>query len=100
MKTILKPPSRSGDSIRFRHWHRHISRADTAYTNTTDYGYFDGANAILTGDEDELSDVVTDDVFKATVTVIGAFDLDTQIGGNTTVPHLTVDKLKVIGNNG
>ena len=53
-----------------------------------------------TGDEDELSDVVTDDVFKATVTVIGAFDLDTQIGGNTTVPHLTVDKLKVIGNNG
>ena len=75
-------------------------RADTAHTNTTDSGYFDGANTILTGDEDDLSDLVQDDVFRASVTVTGSFDYDTQIGGNTTVPHLTLNNLKVIGNNG
>ena len=75
-------------------------RADTAHTDTTDSGYFDGANTILTGDEDDLSDLVQDDVFRASVTVIGSFDYDTQIGGNTTVPHLTLNNLKVIGNNG
>jgi hypothetical protein len=47
-----------------------------------------------------LSDLVEDDVFRATVTVIGSSDQDRQIDGNTTVPHLKVDKLEVVGNNG
>ena len=51
------------------------------------------------GDADDLSDVVEDDVFKATVTVLGSYSYDTQIGGNTTVPHLQINKIKVIGNN-
>lgn len=73
--------------------------ADTAYKNTTDSGYFDGENTMLQGTSTILSDVVEDDVFKATVTVLGSSSYDTQIGGNTTVPHLQVDKIAVIGNN-
>ena len=60
--------------------------ADTAHKNTTEYGYFDGENTMLTGDASDLSDVVENDVFKATVTVLGSHSYDTQIGGNTTVP--------------
>jgi hypothetical protein len=75
-------------------------RADTAHTDTTDFAFLDGANTILTGAKDDLSDLVQDDVFRASVTVIGSFDYDTQIGGNTTVPYLTINNLKVIGNNG
>jgi len=73
--------------------------ADTAYRNTISYGYFDGENAYLEGNADKLEDLVEDDVFKATVTVEGSFSYDTQIGGNTTVPKLKVDKIKVVGNN-
>ncbi len=73
--------------------------ADTAHKNTTEYGYFDGENTMLSGDVDDLSDVVEDDVFRAAVTVLGSYSYDTQIGGNTTVPHLQVDSIKVIGNN-
>jgi hypothetical protein len=75
-------------------------RADTAHTDTTDSGYFDGANTILTGEHDELSELIQGDIFRASVTVIGSFDYDTQMGGNTTVPYLTVNNLRVIGNNG
>jgi hypothetical protein len=73
--------------------------ADTAYKNTTDYGYFDGENTMLNGDAAKLSDVVEKDVFRATVTVLGSYSYDTQIGGNTTVPELQINKIKVIGHN-
>jgi hypothetical protein len=73
--------------------------ADTAYKNTTDYGYFDGENTMLTGDTAKLSEVVEKDVFRATVTVLGSYSYDTQVGGNTTVPHLEINKIKVIGHN-
>jgi hypothetical protein len=73
--------------------------ADTAYKNTTDYGYFDGESTWLNGDAAKLSDVVEKDVFKATVTVLGSYSYDTQIGGNTTVPELQINKIKVIGHN-
>jgi hypothetical protein len=74
--------------------------ADTAHTDTTDHGVFDGKATLLAGDEADLSDLVADDVFRATVTVIGSSDYETPTGRNTTVPHLKVNKLKVVGNNG
>jgi hypothetical protein len=74
-------------------------RADTAHADTTEYGNFEGANTILTGDEEVLPDLVEGDVFRASVTVVGSYDYDTQIGGDTTVLYLAVHSLKVIGHN-
>jgi hypothetical protein len=71
--------------------------ADTAHRNTMSYGFFDGENTLLTGSAKQLDDIVEDDVFRASVTVLGKMDYDTQIGGNTTVPLLEVNSLKVIG---
>jgi hypothetical protein len=71
--------------------------ADTAHRNTMSYGFFDGENTLLTGSAKQLDDLVEDDVFRASVTVLGKMDYDTQIGGNTTVPLLEVNSLKVIG---
>jgi hypothetical protein len=75
-------------------------RADTAHMDPTDSGNIDGANTILTGDEDDLSNLVKGDIFRASVTVIGSFDYDTQMGENTTLPYLTVNNLRVIDKNG
>ncbi len=44
-----------------------------------------------------MKDVVNDDLFRAEVTVAGALSYDTQIGGNTTVPTLTTDTIRVTG---
>jgi hypothetical protein len=71
--------------------------ADTAHRNTMSYGFFDGENTLLTGTAKQLDDLVEDDVFRASVTVLGKMDYDTQIGGNTTVPLLEVNSIKVIG---
>jgi hypothetical protein len=71
-------------------------RADVANRNTMSYGFFNGDNAMLTGEKSELEDLVEDDVFRATVTVSGSYSYDTQIGGNTTVPLFKVNKIKVI----
>ncbi len=54
---------------------------------------------MLTGDEAKLADFAEGDVFKATVTVVGSFSYETQIGGNTTVPMLTVNSIRRIGSN-
>jgi uncharacterized membrane protein YcgQ (UPF0703/DUF1980 family) len=70
--------------------------ADTAHRNTMSYGFFDGDNALLTGSTKQLDDLVEDDVFRASVTVLGKIDNDTQTGGNTTVPLLEINSLKVI----
>jgi hypothetical protein len=70
--------------------------ADTAYRNTMSYGFFDGENTLLTGTAKQLDDLVEDDVFRASITVLGKIDYDTQIGGNTTVPLLEVNSIKVI----
>jgi hypothetical protein len=70
--------------------------ADTAHRNTMSYGFFDGENTLLTGSAKQLNDLVEDDVFRASVTVLGKIDYDTQIGGNTTVPLLEVNSIKVI----
>jgi hypothetical protein len=71
--------------------------ADTAHRNTMSYGFFDGENTLLTGTAKQLDDLVEDDVFRASVTVLGKMDYDTQIGGNTTVPLLEVNSIKVVG---
>ncbi len=75
-------------------------RADVANRNTTEYGFFDGENAIFTGTEKRLNDFVNGDVFKATVKVTGSLTYDTQIGGSTTVPEFEIIKITRIGNNG
>jgi Protein of unknown function (DUF2510) len=71
--------------------------ADTAHRNTMSYDFFDGENTLLSGNAKHLDDLVEDDVFRASVTVLGKIDYDTQIGGNTTVPLLEVNSIKVIG---
>ena len=63
------------------------------------YGYFDGENSWMEGKASKLEDLVEDDVFKATVTMVGSYSYDTQAGGNTTVPELQVDSIKQFGHN-
>jgi len=62
------------------------------------YGFVNyPTNTMLTGDENGLATLVEGDIFRAEVTVIGPYSYDTQIGGSTTVPALTVTAYKVIG---
>jgi hypothetical protein len=58
--------------------------ADTAHRNTMSYDFFEGENTPLTGNAKRLNDLVEGDVFRASVTVLGKIDYDTQIGGNTS----------------
>jgi hypothetical protein len=73
-------------------------RADTAHTDTRVDGYFAGANTILTGDEEDLAGLVQGAVFKASVTVVGSLNYDTQIGAKTIVPYLTINNLRIVDN--
>ncbi len=50
-------------------------------------------------DPEILSDVVQGDVVKMFVEVDGSYSYDTQIGGNTTVPSVRVNIIKVIGSS-
>lgn len=70
-------------------------RADVGASNR-EYSFDYPTNTILSGDEDELSDLVEDDEFRAKVTVTGSLTYDTQIGGETTVPQLQVESIKVL----
>jgi len=56
-------------------------------------------NAILTGDERSLADLVEGDFFTATVTVAGEYSYTTTMGGALSVPLLQVDKIQVTGWN-
>ncbi|MFF5180706.1 hypothetical protein ACFY2Q_21980 [Micromonospora sp. NPDC000316] len=70
-------------------------RADVAHRRMADeYDY--KTNTILSGTESDLDNLVEDDIFRANVTVLGSFSYDTQIGGETTVPLLRVDSIKVL----
>ncbi|BBH71849.1 hypothetical protein ACTI_85340 [Actinoplanes sp. OR16] len=53
-------------------------------------------NTILDGYISDLADLVEDDEFRAKVTVSGSYSYDTQIGGNTTAPQLSVDAIEVL----
>jgi hypothetical protein len=50
-------------------------------------------NTVLGGNAADLQDIVVDDEFTAEVTVTGSLTYQTQIGGNTTVPMLLVQKI-------
>lgn len=47
-----------------------------------------GTNTYVDADRTLLNGLVEGDVFRAEATVVGAQSYDTQIGGNTTAPHL------------
>ncbi|WP_328415491.1 hypothetical protein OG470_23470 [Micromonospora sp. NBC_00389] len=70
-------------------------RANVAHRRMAEeYDY--ETNTIFNGSESDLDNLVEDDVFRANVTVLGSFSYDTQIGGETTVPLLQVDSIKVL----
>lgn len=70
-------------------------RANVAHRRMADeYDY--ETNTLLIGSAANLDDLVEDDIFRANVTVLSAFSYDTQIGGETTVPLLQVDSIKVL----
>ena len=52
-------------------------------------------NTVLGGEEATFADLVQDDLFKAKVSVTGAFSYDTQIGGSTVVPSFYVNEIEV-----
>jgi hypothetical protein len=54
-------------------------------------------NTVLTGTNHLLGDLVADDVFRAEVTVLGAYTYDTTMGGSMSVPQLAVTRIDVIG---
>ena len=63
-----------------------------------EYGYVDyPTNTLMTNIAGDLSDLVQDDLFTAKVMVLGSYSYDTQIGGETTVPQLTVASITVTG---
>ena len=53
-------------------------------------------NTVLSGDSAALADVVEGDLFMAQVLVVGPYSYDTQLGGNTTVPQLSVSSITVL----
>ena len=65
-------------------------RAQASYKKLA-YWYSDGDNAVFTGDEDQLSNFLQDDMVFMNVTSMGSLTYDTQIGGSTTVPLFSVD---------
>ena len=67
-------------------------RAEAA-NKKQEYWYLDSDNAMFTGDADRLADFVKDDVVLMNVTSLGSFSYDTQIGGNTTVPLFSIEKI-------
>ncbi|TCC40007.1 serine/threonine protein kinase [Kribbella capetownensis] len=74
-------------------------RADVdGVRHRVEYGYVDyPTNTLLTNVSGDVSDLVQDDLFQANVLVLGSFSYDTQIGGETTVPNLSVISIKVTG---
>lgn len=53
-------------------------------------------NTVLSGTATQLADVVQDDMFRAEVTVAGSFSYTTTLGGEMTVPRVTIDTIKII----
>lgn len=54
-------------------------------------------NTVFTGDEGALSAVTQGDVLKVYAVVDGSLDYETQIGGETTVPQLSVQQIENVG---
>ena len=74
--------------------------ADTAAVRAAEWYDYD-TNTLVTAETASLfADVVEDDLVTLYVEVLGSFSYDTQIGGNTTVPHLRAHIVKVTGSTG
>jgi hypothetical protein len=62
------------------------------------YGYANyPTSTVLSGDPAALSNVVKGDLFTAEVAVAGPYTYATTMGGQATVPMLTITKLTVTG---
>lgn len=63
------------------------------------YGYWDGddTTAFVSPDKKRVRNVVEDDIVRVKAVVDSSYSYETQIGGNTTVPMLYIDKIEVIG---
>ncbi|HEX6055675.1 MAG TPA: hypothetical protein VFY98_07680 [Intrasporangium sp.] len=88
--------------------HGYVTQFDAATGNTMFLANLDGArhgewyeydtNTIVEeGIPGVFDDVVQDDLVTLYVEVVGSFSYDTQIGGNTTAPHVTANIVKVTG---
>lgn len=71
-------------------------RANTAGTQKSSWYDYD-INTLLYGSSRRFADLVTDDTFKAWVTIEGSETYETTLGGSITVPAVTVDKIKRTG---
>lgn len=74
--------------------------AGTAATKSADWYDYDINTLVSAEDEKLFANVVEDDLVTLYVEVLGSFSYDTQIGGNTTVPHLKAHMVKVTGSAG
>ena len=57
------------------------------------YWWTDGDNVVFVGDANQLANYVEDDIVVMSVTSLGSYSYDTQIGGSTTVPMFEVDSI-------
>jgi hypothetical protein len=73
--------------------------ANTDAVRQGDWYEYDVNTLVVAEDASILSPVVEDDLVKMYVEVVGSFSYDTQIGGNTTVPQVTVRMIEVIGSS-
>jgi hypothetical protein len=71
--------------------------ADTDAEQHTEWYEYETNTFVVADDPSILSPVVEDDLVKMYVEVVGSFSYDTQIGGNTTVPQVTVRMIEVVG---
>lgn len=71
-------------------------RANVEASQSSDWYDYE-TNTFLLGSEAQLEDFVVDDIFRARVTVDGALDYETTMGGTMTVPQLQIDSIKRIG---
>jgi hypothetical protein len=75
-----------------------LARTDGA--QHADWFDFEQNTLVQAGDAALLASVVEDDLVTMYVDVLGSFSYDTQIGGNTTVPHVHVNMIEVYGQGG
>jgi hypothetical protein len=71
--------------------------ADTDAEQHNEWYEYDTNTLVVAEDPSILAPVVEDDIVKMYVEVVGSFSYDTQIGGNTTVPQVTVRMIEVVG---
>jgi len=61
------------------------------------YKWYDGENAVLTGDETELLKIDEDQRFSAKVILRGSLEYKTTIGGEMSVPQFLITEIKKTG---